>query len=108
MKVWIAQYLCGPQRHAIMAAADEAKDRDEAETKIATALRNRVADLLRAEAINPWCALCGAASAEWIVDLQPSRFRTLDEALPTMRQAEADQAATNAAFGDLHRTQRKN
>jgi hypothetical protein len=94
MKVWIAQYLCGRQRHAIMAAADEAKDRDEAETKIATALRNRVADLLRAEAINPWCAL--------------SRFRTLDEALPTMRQAEADQAATNAAFGDLHRTQRKN
>lgn len=108
MTVWIAQYLCGRQRHAILAAAGEADDGADAEAKVATPLRDQVAELLGGKLLNPWCGLCGTTRDEWIVELQPTRFATLDEALPALRRTEAEQIATNAAFGDLHRTQRRN
>ncbi len=105
--VWICQCLC-PSRHCIMAAAGETdRETDPFET-IRTPLRHRVVEMLRSGKLNPWCALCGAHRATWSYELRPMEFRTLEEAMPTLIEVEALNLATNAAWGDLHKTSRPN
>jgi hypothetical protein len=49
MSVWLVQCLCGPARHCLLAAADEADTPDLAEATLRTAL----AHLLTAQVLNP-------------------------------------------------------
>jgi hypothetical protein len=102
-RVWIAQCLC-PQRHCIMAGADEAKSGAEAEQKVMRYLRETVEEWLARGTINPWCGLCGAPQESWTFELGRTRWATLEEALPEMRKSEAEQAATSAVWGDIHRS----
>ena len=62
-RVWIAQCLC-PQRHCILAAADEANDENEA-TRISAWLQRRIAAKLIAGELSPWCGLCRAPVESW-------------------------------------------
>lgn len=102
-RVWIAQCLC-PARHCILAGAEVAATRDEAEREILAPVREQVADWLRRESLNPWCGLCGAKADSWRYEIGRTRFRTMAEAMPSMRESEARQAAARAVFGDLHKT----
>lgn len=98
-RVWIAQCLC-PQRHAILAAADEADDREAAETIVLSPLRAGLAALMAAGTVNPWCGLCKAASETWSYELDRTRFATMAQAIPELRRCEAGQALTRAIFGE--------
>ena len=102
MTVWLAQCLC-PDRHAILALAGEAVDAEEAEREIAAPFRANVDDVIRLRMVNPWCSLCHAPRESWIFELERTRFDTLDEAAPHLKQAEAEQAQVRAMWGDIKR-----
>jgi hypothetical protein len=99
-RVWIAQCLCGPERHCILATADEAADETEAATRIAGMLRAQVAEWLAAESLNPWCGICGAKAEGWVYEIGRTRFETMRDALPEMLEIKRRQAATRALIGD--------
>ena len=103
MAVWICQCLC-PDRHCILATADEAENEDEASRLIRTPLRRKVIELLRDGTLNPWCALCDANRATWRYELRRTAFASLAEALPALRAIEAENVTTNRVWGDLHKT----
>jgi hypothetical protein len=96
-RVWIAQCLC-PQRHAILAAAKETVDRSEAEDLIAQ-LRTQVTRMIGSGTLNPWCGLCGSPVESWRYEVNRTRFRLIEEAEPSLRQVEREQAAVREAFG---------
>jgi hypothetical protein len=92
MTVWIVQCLCGPARHCILTAAQEAEQPHEAEAALRTALTNAIMQ----RTINPHCGLCGARVDGWVYEVGRSPHATLAEALPGLRASEAAQAATAA------------
>jgi hypothetical protein len=100
-RVWIAQCLC-PSRHAILAAAGEANSEAEAQS-IRAALLCQTDELISREAINPWCAICGAKLETWTYEVGRTAFKTMAEAMPTLRQEETRNVLANAAFGDIHK-----
>src|SRR5579864_7504118 len=83
-RVWIVQCLC-PARHCILAAADEAESEVEAERTIRQPLRRRIAEMLAAGVLNPWCGLCDAKRATWRFELRRTRFETMAEAEAPLR-----------------------
>lgn len=86
-----------------MAAAGEYEGR-EAALELRTALQKQVSEALRSDAINPWCGICNAKLAEWHYELARTRFATMEEAEPVLLKSAAEQAVTNAVFGDLKRS----
>ncbi len=101
--VWIAQCLC-PQRHCICAIAGEAADVSDAQTALLERLRSEVADLIAGQMLNPWCGLCHAPASEWQYEVRRSRFATMEEAEPALRQLEAEQIVVASLWGDLPRS----
>lgn len=101
-RVWIAQCLC-PDRHCVMGAAGEAGDQATAEAEIMAPLREKIAELLAKDVINPWCSICHAGADTWRYEGR-TRFRTLEEALPELARSEAQQRATAALLGDMPRS----
>ena len=95
-RVWIAQCLCGPNRHAICALAGEADE--AAAPALLTRLREAVAALLRTTT-NPWCGICGAEEAGWRYELDPTAFRTLEDAGPELGRTALANALSAAVFG---------
>jgi hypothetical protein len=106
MTVWLCQCLC-PDRHTIVAAAGEADSEAQAQP-IRTALRGKVLELLRAGLLNPWCAICNAKLATWRYELAATKFARMEEAAPELTRVEAENAATLALYGDIHRTTKPN
>jgi hypothetical protein len=102
IRVWIAECLC-PQRHCVLAASGEAPSELGAEP-IRALLVKQVAELLRAELLNPWCGLCHAPAESWRYELGRTRFASMAEARPDMEQNAAEQAITRAVWGDLKRS----
>jgi hypothetical protein len=100
MSVWIAQCLC-PARHAILAAAGECDSEAEAIKLVRAPLTETIADLLELQQLNPWCGLCNAHAETWIVELGRTRFATMAEAEPMLRQNEVSQQAARIVFGDM-------
>ena len=98
--VWITQCLC-PDRHCIVANAGEAADLAAAEWLVGRPLRAAVGDMLTRNVINPWCGICRAPRSSWRYETRRTRFRTMEEALPVLRASEAEQAVTNAVWGDI-------
>lgn len=97
-RVWIAQCLC-PQRHAIMASSGEAQDEQDA-APLGELLRTEIDKALQSRVINPWCGLCRAKSETWHYELGRTRFRTMAEAEPHLKKAEAEQLLARLLFGD--------
>lgn len=98
-RVWIAQCLC-PDRHCMMALAGD--DPEEAEPT-RQRLRQMIELLVHRGGLNPWCAICGARAETWRYEVAPTRYATLDEAMPHLQATQEDNALANAVFGDLHR-----
>jgi hypothetical protein len=97
-RVWIAQCLC-PARHAILASVGEAESYREARDKIMHPLRAQVEELVGDGTLNPFCGICYAPSDTWRYEVGRTRFTTMAEALPTLKETEAKQLATAAILG---------
>lgn len=95
-RVLLVQVLC-PQRHAILAAASDHHDA----AAITETLRTQVASWLASGTIKPWCGLCGAPRETWTSEPAPTRYRTLAEAEPALRQLEAEQIRSAAVLKAL-------
>ena len=87
-KVYIAQLLC-PERHAILAFAEEFDTLAEAEE----VLGKRVEEVRASAMLNPWCGLCNSRNLS--VEVRPTIFRTIEEARPELHASEAAQLATS-------------
>lgn len=97
-RVWIAQCLCGPNRHAIAAAATEADSEPNAESVLLPQLRRHVATLLQS-GINPWCGICGAEQPGWRYEVARTAFGTMEEAGPTLAGIAVSNALGAALYG---------
>jgi len=84
----IIQLLC-PHRHCIVATVYESDDGEEMPAKT---VEFRAA--FEAAPLNPWCGICG--SKRLIYEDRPTRFPTMEEALPFLNQSSRDQMKTRA------------
>lgn len=98
-RVWIAQCLC-PRRHAILAASGVAEDQPTAEESLVKPLRTHVTRMIGSGTINPWCGLCRAPLESWRYELGRTRFTSMEEAEPHLRQSEREQSEVRRTFGD--------
>jgi hypothetical protein len=92
--IHIIQCLC-PDRHAIMGIAYDPKDMSPEEAM--QAMREWVQGAIDTHVINPWCAICG--SSMWQFEDGVSKFHTLEEAQPVLRESELKQEFTNRILG---------
>ena len=97
-RVWIAQCLCGPNRHAILANAGEADSEATARDALIPQLREAIGMLLQST-LNPWCAICGATRPSWRYEIGRTPFRTIAEAAPELAEMAAGNVVANALFG---------
>jgi hypothetical protein len=97
-RVWIAQMLCGPNRHCIAALVGEADDEQEAGRELGRPLWPQVEKLL-ADSVNPWCGLCGSTRTNWRIELGRTPFRTMAEAESALAENAADQTLTSILYG---------
>jgi hypothetical protein len=104
MKVYLAQILCGPRRHGIIAYAIELGPADEALlAEVREQAETLKTGLIGEGAINPWCGICGAKSESWKSEVSPTKWETLSEALPHLRASEQAQHATRAFLDEQKR-----
>lgn len=106
----IAQCLCGPERHAILAMpveepVDEVSNADVL-AKLRAAVEQMLADTseldVRVPRINPWCGLCGRRAAKWVYEVGASRlFADWDALVAELRRLEGEQMETSAVLGLL-------
>jgi hypothetical protein len=89
-KVYLAQLKC-PDNHCVLAAAREFETPEEAQV-LGTLLMERFGVLVAAKQMNYECVLCH--SMQLHVDIQPTVYRSLEEALPHLRAEEERQALT--------------
>lgn len=94
MKVRIVQLLC-PQRHAVVAFAYESETgealpekTDEFKVRLAAAYANHL--------LNPWCGICRSQDLRY--EDEATIFKTLETAMPFLRELEQRQAATRKFF----------
>jgi hypothetical protein len=90
-RVWIAQMLCGPNRHCIAALAGECDDEVEAGHQLGRPLWPR----FEALGANPWCAICGALKVKWRIELGRTPFKTMAEAEKSLKENAAEQLLAN-------------
>jgi hypothetical protein len=101
-RVWVAQCLC-PDRHCILAAANEAETEVEAQA-IKKELRQQVVAAVQSGAFHGSCAICGADRATWKYEVGRTPWETMAEAHPHLIRIQNENLATNALFGDLHKS----
>lgn len=90
MKVYIAQLKC-PANHCVMALAEEYGDAEKA-LALDARLRAVFAQLVDEKLLNYECAICH--SKDLNVHIAATRFRTMAEARPALKQVEEAQAET--------------
>jgi hypothetical protein len=105
MRFRIAQCLCGPARHAILAMALGPATDDITDVQATSSLRAIIEALVdgRGEALkmglpptlNPWCGLCGRHARDWVYEIRRSKpFSDWETAQRFLKECEADQQAT--------------
>jgi hypothetical protein len=100
--VWLAQCLCGPNGHSIAGAAGEFENESEAVATLIQQVRDGIDAMLNAppgERWNPWCGICGARKEGWRIEIGRSRFATIEEATPHIKESELKNIITGMLFG---------
>jgi hypothetical protein len=87
--ILIAQCLCGPARHCILAVFG-----DDSAVELEARLRVKVLEMVLTS-INPWCALCGTGAKSWVYEVAETRFQTMAEAAAALAPLEAANRATH-------------
>lgn len=108
MHVYLTQCVC-PQRHALLALAFEAEHDDLAKALCITGMIPRMEGLFARGVINRHCGICGAT--ELAFEMARTPFRTIDEAMPNLREIERMNLFTRLeldAKGESHDVRRKN
>jgi hypothetical protein len=95
----LIQYLC-PERHCIVGMAYDARERT-AEDAL-NLLKNSLAEA----GLNPWCGICGSRNL-WFEDAA-TKFVSLEEALPRLKEEEAKQILSRALIENLRAMARRN
>jgi hypothetical protein len=85
VKVYIAQLLC-VNRHCILAHPAECETPAQIDG-LQHELMGAYREMLQQEIVNPWCAIC--RSRNFHVETAPTQFRTMAEAGPHLKVAEA-------------------
>jgi hypothetical protein len=98
-RIWIAQALCSPARHCILAAAGMADGKADADSAIAAPLQATISQLLKDGEINPWCGICGSPFEQWFVEVGRTRFRSAEEAKPSLAELQERNRAGRDALG---------
>lgn len=110
MRVRIAQCLCGPKRHAILALGVNADTTETPDAMAIELLKAAVEAVLAGQGaelglpplMNPWCGLCGARSADWVYEINWSKeFSDWDAAQRELHQSEVDQQFSALALDML-------
>lgn len=94
-RVWVAQLLCGDNRHMIAGLAGECDDEQDADRVLGRPLWPQVERL----GVNPWCAICGSPREKWRVELGRTVWKTMDEANKPLKQNASEQALANILLG---------
>jgi hypothetical protein len=89
-KVYIAQLMC-PERHCVVGMAGEFESQQEAEPALSHLLGLMFGEMVRG-GVKEECGLCHATRLR--VEVAPSRFRTMEEATPVLRELEERQRLT--------------
>jgi hypothetical protein len=89
--IHIIQCLCGPERHAILATA---YDPNLIAPEKAMQDFKELVSMAAQSWINQFCGLCG--SRAWVYEDGVTRYATVEEALPPLKQNERDQLETAA------------
>jgi len=100
MSVYITQCLC-PARHCIIAHAREGEDVTPEAAR--EALAHVVDFLIAQKIIKSECGICGAPRARFHFEDARTRFETLAEAEPQMREVEEANARARAMLGGAAR-----
>lgn len=101
--VYLCQLLCGPARHAIMAAAGAFPSQEAAARELEPTLCEAITRAVTIQANNPWCALCRSPMEAWIYETRRTPYRTMDEAQPHLEEQQRQQALTNFLFARHNR-----
>lgn len=92
-RIWIAQVLC-PYRHCILATAFDEADDDPTDAK--DDLWSSVTLGVTAGRLDRRCGICGDDMILWHVEAGPTRWTTIDEARPFLKEAQRANLATRA------------
>lgn len=92
--VHIVQCLC-PSRHCIAAIAFD--DKDLSPEKALEGFPMLVNSTVAVGGWNPWCGIC--RSRDWHYELGRTRWETLEEAMPRIKELERQQALTRSIIG---------
>ena len=79
--------------------ACEAASETEAAGAVERPLRVKVAAMIAAGTIDPWCGICRAPSQLWQFEVGYTRFKTMAEAMPALQRSADEQALTRAILG---------
>jgi hypothetical protein len=102
MRLHVAQCLCGPARHAILALA---KDASESADALRELLKVAVDEFLAVRGIDSRCGICGAPASQWIYEVGLSReYPDWDTAKRALKDLEAENRATRAVVDGLRRS----
>lgn len=112
MRIRIAQCLCGPARHAILATAvgpsvtlTDAALLDGLRGVVQLVMDGNGGDVGIPFRMDPWCGLCGTAAHDWQYEIGWSReFPDWDAAQLALKQSESDQRTTAAVLELLDAT----
>ena len=96
MPVHLIQLLC-PQRHAIVALAYEADGGAEGDKAAVRRLKLQWTGMVASGGFNPWCGVCG--SREMHCEGAPTKFKTLKEAAPFLREEEGKNMLARSQVG---------
>jgi hypothetical protein len=95
--IHIIQCLC-PERHAIFATCYDPKEMPD-DVAMAT-MQATVEEWLAKKIINPWCGICGSRAA-WHYETRRTRFTTMEQALPEMKELETANRVSRALIDQL-------
>ena len=88
--IWLTQWIC-PNRHCSIALAW-----DDAEST-AGEIVSKGEGLYQRGTINPWCGICGHVGLQ--VEHGATRFQSLEEAMPSLLEAQNANAQARATIG---------
>lgn len=107
MKIYLAQLHC-PSSHCILAVAagPELQEGDETAfmLELGEALKGGAVRAMKDGKIDPWCGICGAEPKEWTVYVDLTKYTSMEEATPALREHERIQCE---AVERLHAARRR-
>jgi hypothetical protein len=92
-RIHITQCLCS-NRHAIIAFAWE--EPDQTPESAIDKIKEVISHAVEQKILNPWCAICD--SYDFIYEDGITRFMSMEEAIPHIRDVEEENMAARRAF----------